>query len=110
MDSKYLIFGLLFLVIQFLIRITFDFIIFSWFCLHHVFEMIGCLLIGLWFANSVQVISSTRMIIIYIIAIFVGGMFVSGTITLGGTLASAIVLSPLLIGYWLKKWWHYARA
>jgi len=101
--DKYLIFGVLFLVIQYLIFITFDFTIFSWFCLHHVFELIGFLLIGFWLADSERGVSSIKVILAYIPAIIVTSILISGTITISGVLASAIVSSPLLIGYWLKK-------
>lgn len=91
---------------MYFIFFTFDFIIFSWFCLHHVFEMIGSLLIGFWLAESVRDISMNKAVVIYIILILLGSMFLSGTVALIGVVASAIVLSPLLIGYSLKKWWH----
>ena len=106
MDNKYLVFGVLSLVIMYLVFFKFDFIIFSWFCLHHVFELIGVLLIGFWLADSVGAISSIKVVIIYLFSSVLGSMFLYGTVTFGGVVASGIVLSPLLIGYWLKKWWN----
>lgn len=105
--DKYLIFGALLLGIQYLIFITFDFIVFSWFCFHHIFEMTGFLFIGIWFGDSTRGISPIKLIVALIPAIFVTSILISGAITLGGVGASAIVfLCPLLIGYWLKKWWQ----
>jgi hypothetical protein len=95
---------------MYIIFFTFDFIIFGWFCLHHVFELIGSLLIGFWLANSVRAISPINVVIVYIFLCVLGSIFLSGTVTFRGVVASVIVLSPLLIGYWLKKWWNTRKS
>jgi len=96
--DKYLIFGIFFLIF-----LTFDFIIFSWFCLHHVFEIFGYLLIGFWLGDSRRAISKTRFIIAYIPTVIIMSVLISATVTLSGVLASTIISSPLLIGYLIKQ-------
>jgi hypothetical protein len=99
--DRYLILGVLLIVVQYLIFSTIDFPIYGSLCLHHIPEVFGCLFIGFWLAHDFPWWVTP---LIYTVNLFWSELLFKHSITLSGIIAGAMVSFTLLVGDWTERY------